>query len=151
MSHKIFMVGREKELMLGTAWVSESCTEKKPGLLVVEGDAGIGKSVLVESLARATGEMAAREPWFILGSEVRNGMPLQELSILEQPTFTPTLTPCLALSPQVDQHSPFQVFSGIVSDIICDILKLETIDDVNFSSIELEKIFHGPNDRVICR
>ena len=119
MSHKIFMVGREKELRLGVAWMSESCTETKPGLLVVEGDAGIGKSVFVESLARGTGGMAAREPWFILGSEV-------------------------------DQHSPLQVFSGIVSDIICDILKLDTIDDVNFSSVELDKIFHGPNDRILC-
>mmetsp|Transcript_22021 Transcript_22021/g.45872 ORF Transcript_22021/g.45872 Transcript_22021/m.45872 type:complete len:1993 (-) Transcript_22021:215-6193(-) len=119
MTHKkTYMVGRDDEVSMGMKWITESSKKERPGLLVVEGDSGMGKSVYLESLAMGA-SLTFREPWFVFGSEV-------------------------------DQHSPFQVFAGVISDIICDILKLDSIDDINFHSVALEKIFHGPNDRKIC-
>jgi len=44
----IFIVGRDKETKLGMDWIHESMQDDKPGLLVIESNPGMGKSVFVE-------------------------------------------------------------------------------------------------------
>ena len=38
----------------------------------------------------------------------------------------------------------------MVSDILCDLLSLDKIVNLNFHAAEVERLFKGPNDRVIC-
>ena len=61
------------------------------------------------------------------------------------------LSPLIVMGSEVEQTTPFQAVQGIISDIICEKINVSKVDDINYQSREVERVFQQPTDRIICR
>ena len=60
------------------------------------------------------------------------------------------LSPVFITGSEVEQTSSFQVFSQMVSDLICERLGVNKVDDINYQTNDVERLFKKSTDRIIC-